>query len=458
VRGAGSDSARARAATQLGIHDARTRTRDYAIGIVNRYPAEEIAQRAGSRPAFVSRLVELGILAPSDDGNFSRADVRRVVLAHTLDRAGVPIEEVAAAMRRGVLSLVFMDQPFYERFATLTDETFRELAVRTELPLDLLMFVREAMGFAEPQPDDRVREDEQSLAPIMHRLISTGSRPAVVERLLRVWGESLRRIGDMETQWWRTEMEMPLLASGMSEGEVLEAANRLSTELSVLLETAIVTIYRAQHEHAATKNIVEDIEIALAKAGVYSRLERQPGVCFLDITGYTRLTEERGDEAAAQLAEQLARLVRQVSGRHGGKPVKWLGDGVMLYFPDPGAGVVAALEMVDGVTSAGLPPAHVGIHAGPVLFQDGDYFGRTVNVCSRIADYARPGEVLASQEVVDGWEGAGLEFEAIGPVELKGVSVVMELYAARRPVAGRRRTEAGARVRRSARAGGQHQE
>ena len=73
----------------------------------------------------------------------------------------------------------------------------------------------------------------------------------------------------------------------------------------------------------------------------------------------------------------------------------------MLHFPNPGHGVVAALEMVAAVAEAGLPPAHVGLHAGPVIFQEGDYFGQTVNLASRIAEYARPGEVIVSRAVVD---------------------------------------------------------
>ena len=97
----------------------------------------------------------------------------------------------------------------------------------------------------------------------------------------------------------------------------------------------------------------------------------------------------------------------------------------MFFFPNPGPGVVAALEMVAGVAEAGLPPAHVGLHAGPVIFQEGDYYGQTVNVASRIAEYARPGEVLVSQEVVDASGGAEVAFREIGPVELKGVSGAM---------------------------------
>jgi adenylate cyclase len=159
-----------------------------------------------------------------------------------------------------------------------------------------------------------VREDELRIAPVIQRLLETGSRPAVVERLVRVYGESMRRVAEMEGNWWHTEIETPLLESGMEEREMMEASHRLSTELASLEEQALLEIYHAQHEHAAMKNVVEDIEGALAKAGVYSRMERLPAVCFLDITGYTRLTEERGDEAAADLAARLSRMVQRTLG------------------------------------------------------------------------------------------------------------------------------------------------
>ena len=110
--------------------------------------------------------------------------------------------------------------------------------------------------------------------------------------------------------------------------------------------------------------------------------------------------------------------------------MKWLGDGVMFYFRDPGDGVLSALDLLDELASNDLPPAHVGIHAGPVVFQEGDYFGRTVNIAARIADYARPGEVLVSQEVVDAAGPAPLTFTALGPIELKGVSGLLRLHSA----------------------------
>jgi adenylate cyclase len=155
-------------------------------------------------------------------------------------------------------------------------------------------------------------------------------------------------------------------------------------------------------------------------------------VSFLDLTGYTRLTEEEGDQAAAGLAAELRGLVRRSSLEHGGESVKWLGDGVMFYFPDPAEGLIAALEMVEGVAAREMPPARVGIHAGPVIFQEGDYFGRTVNIAARMADYARPGEVLASQVVVDTASALPVGFDAVGPVQLKGVADPLDLYTVHR--------------------------
>jgi adenylate cyclase len=399
---------------------------------VSERSAEDVAHRAGVDPDYVGRLVELGILKRTKDGTFALSDVPRVRLVQMLERGGVSLDGIAAALRSGDISLAFMDNPFYERFASLSNVTFHELSARTNIPVELLMVVREAIGFGQPQPDDRVREDELRIAPTVQRLLETGSRPTVVEQLLRVCGESMRRIAEMEGRWWHTEVEMPLLESGLSEVEMMEAAHRLSTELAAVQERALLEIYHAHHEHAATKNAVEDIESALARAGVHSRVERTPAICFLDVTGYTRLTEEGGDEAAAGLAERLSRMVQRASVHHGGKPVKWLGDGVMFHFPDPGPGVVAALEMVEGVADAGLPPAHVGLHAGPVLFQEGDYFGRTVNIAARIAEYARPGEVVVSEDVVEKAQNAPVAFTEIGAVELKGISGPLRLHTARR--------------------------
>jgi adenylate cyclase len=399
---------------------------------VSGYTRQEVAQRAGVDRDYLDRLVELGILAPDVGGEFSPGDVLRARWLQSLERAGVPLEGVSAAIRDGTLSFSFLDVAAYDRFAGLSATTFQQLSAQTGIPLELLMVVREAVGFAEPQPDDTVREDELSVVPLIQLELAKGFRPMVIERWLRVYGDSLRRIAETEAAYWNSEVEMALLASGMTESEMLAAQADLGSQLTPLIEQVLLAIYHGQQEHAWSQVFVEHVEGALEAAGLHSRLDRPPAMCFLDITGYTRLTEERGDEAAAELAAQLANLVRQCSQEHGGTPVKWLGDGVMFYFREPAAAVLAALDMVEAVGRHDLPPAHVGIHAGPVIFQEGDYFGRTVNLASRIAEYARPGEVLVSREVVDAADGGPVTFTDTGPVELKGVPGPLHLYSARR--------------------------
>jgi hypothetical protein len=118
--------------------------------------------------------VELGILTPEEDGTFRPADVPRARLVQTLEQGGVPLEGMAAAIRTGDLSLAFMDAPFYEQFASLSGETFQAVAEKTGIPVKLLVVVREAIGFGQPRPKDRVREDELRIAPTIQRLLETG--------------------------------------------------------------------------------------------------------------------------------------------------------------------------------------------------------------------------------------------------------------------------------------------
>jgi class 3 adenylate cyclase len=379
---------------------------------------------------FIERLVELGILKPAEGDRFTAADARKAGVVKSLEGTGIPLEDMADALHKGTLSLTFLETPAYDRFAPYTTETFAQLSERTGVPVELLLVIREAAGGALPSPDDYVREDELEIVPYVQTQYDAGLRPLGTERLLRVMGDSFRRLTDAEGAWWNAEVLAPRLAAGRTVDDV--TAGEFTESLNAHSERATRAILRAHQAHAWTRNIVEATEVLLDKAGLYSRMEKPPAMCFLDISGYTRLTQERGDDAAADLADQLSRLVQRSSTQHAGRPVKWLGDGVMFYFADPGPGVVSALEMVEGVADAGLPPAHVGLHAGPVIFQQGDYFGQTVNVAARIADYARPGEVVVSQEVVEASDEDGVQFAEIGPVELKGVSGAMQLHAANR--------------------------
>ena len=183
-----------------------------------------------------------------------------------------------------------------------------------------------------------------------------------------------------------------MVAGGMSEGQMLALAAQISPQLRAQVEGMISWLYHRHQEHAIIEHVVGHVEEALDQAGVAPRKQTNPpAMVFLDLTGYTRLTEEHGDEAAAELAASLAVLVSRESRRRGGRAVKYLGDGVMFHFSDPGEAVLCSLDLVEQAPAASMPPAHVGVHAGPVVLRDGDYFGRTVNLAARIAAKAGPG-------------------------------------------------------------------
>jgi len=390
---------------------------------------EQAAERAGVEPSYLAQLQELGIIG-ADRDRFSEGDVRRALTAKSLEGAGIPLDVLGGAIQRGDLNLNFLDSAAYERFAGLCNETFRQVSDRTGVPLELLMVIRESIGMAQPSPDDRMREDELGVLPFLEMQIAAGFRTPAIERLLRVTGDATRRISEQEAAWWRSEVIEPAMAAGKGADEIGDP--EFADQVTPLSEQAMLSMYHAQQAREWTANIIDGFEQVMAKAGIHSRLERPPAICFLDITGYTRFTQELGDAASAELAATLARLVQRSSVQHGGKPIKWLGDGVMFYFDHPGAGVRSALEMADSLPAAGLPPVHVGLSCGPVLFQEGDYFGQTVNLSARIADYARAGEVLVTQEVVDASTSGVVAFNEIGPVELKGIAGAVALQSARR--------------------------
>jgi adenylate cyclase len=119
---------------------------------------------------------------------------------------------------------------------------------------------------------------------------------------------------------------------------------------------------------------------------------------FCDLVGYTALTEAEGDERAAAVAAALQVRVRGAAADHGAEVVKAMGDAAMLRCSDPAAAIRFALRLVDEVDSdPELPPIRVGVHSGPAVSHDSDWYGRTVNVASRLCAVAAGGEVLVSE-------------------------------------------------------------
>jgi DNA-binding transcriptional MerR regulator len=222
----------------------------------NQCQRHQVAERAGVELDFVSRLVGLGILSPDDRDRFTPADVRRVTIVQALQRAGVPLEGIGRAVQSGLLSLAFVDTTTYDRLASLSEVTFAELSEQTSVPLELLMVIREAVGSAQPRPSERVRDDELLIVPLIQLQLASGVRPPVIERMLRVYGDSLRRIAETEADLWHAEV-MPRLAARMGPAEMMQAANQLSPRLARLGDQAVLAIYHAQQAHTWTTSIIE---------------------------------------------------------------------------------------------------------------------------------------------------------------------------------------------------------
>jgi adenylate cyclase len=392
-----------------------------------RISREELVERAGVEPALVERYADLTLLAPDADGRFGASDVYRVRLIEACERAGMGAEAVARGIDEGRISLAFVDLS-YDRWAPVRSETFGELAARLDLPLDVVLSVAAALGTGRPGPDDRIRADDERIFGLM-RLASPMVDTEALVRLGRVYVDGLRRIAEAEASAFDQYFVGGLMNVGLSRMQAYEQANVLGLEMTPLQEQMIIDLYRRQQERRWTEYAVESIEEVVEAMGLYRRPERPPAFAFVDLAGYTRLTDERGDEEGARIAAQMSSVVEQVASSHQGVPVKWLGDGVMVSFRDPGPAVHATLEMIERAPSIGLP-AHGGIAAGPVVVQDGDYYGRTVNLASRIAGGATAGQTLVSELVAELADGSGVAFREVGPIELKGFAEPVRVFEA----------------------------
>ena len=399
---------------------------------MNGLSAAGLADLAGVTEVEVARLVELGILVPRDGTDpFLETDVQKVRLAAACEQAGLPMAGIASAIQAGRLSFAFLEAAPFRRWAVRSTRTYRQVSQETGVPLDTLGAVLESMGFARMGPDEPMREDELEVVPLLQLGLSSGTFDlAWLTRLGRAHADGLRLLATAWTEAYQARFEGPALESGADQRTAMELAAQLGGDFLPLGDPALLGIYRRHQELSWTEHLVERIENELEAAGMLGRPERVPAMSFLDLVGYTHLTEQQGDATAAALAETLAVLVNRSSREHGGVPVKWLGDGVMIHHREPAGAVLSALGLVAQLPEAGLPPAHVGVAAGPVVAQGGDYFGRTVNLAARIAAHASAGQVLVSGSVAESAPPQGVIFTDAGEVELKGFAHPVRLLEA----------------------------
>lgn len=394
--------------------------------------ADELARSAGVTPERVAELTNLGLLEPVD-GRYVAADVGRLNVVEALAGEGLPMDLVRAS-RAGLVALGWFEGVLPPAPALL-DRTFRQEAESLGLSFELVARLFESWGVAVPTPESHVRDDDaRMLAHIARAYMALERDDQRMIDSAKYFGDNIRRIAESQIAFFSREIIEPLLAEGRPLQDVIETINPLIVEvIRPAVRELLQWLHRRHVDALSMQMLVQTVEASLEKAGVeLARPARPPTISFLDLSGFTRLTDSAGDEEAVVLATTLSDLVHRSAAHHGGTVVKLLGDGVMFHFPDAGASVRCALALVPEAARGDLPPARVGVHLGPVVFRDGDYFGRTVNVAARITDYARPREVVVSQAVVESvGDASHVAFEPIGPVVLKGVSEPVVLHSAR---------------------------
>jgi adenylate cyclase len=389
----------------------------------------ELAREAGVDLAEIERFVAAGALRRDQDGLHGAEDVMQIRLIAALAAGGIDLEDVTWVIRERGMPLDRVAEMW--TLAESTGRTFEDFSAALGERAELLPQIYASFGLAVPSPETMMRSDEEVvLTSFLEVWGLVDDRPEVYARAARILGDGVRRI-DAATADLFGELGGPP-PSRLRKGLSLDEAQRPSRLITPVTERTLVWLHRRHIEHEVFERIVSSVEGTLAQVGRRERGSAEPpAVAFVDLSGYTALAAGEGDEQAARAAISLHALALDAAREHQGRVVKLLGDGVILRYGSAASAVSSVAELVPAIRVAGLPPAHAGIAAGPVVTRDGDIYGHTVNLASRIADHAAPGELLVPSDVAREARRHGFECEDVGDVELKGVAEPVPLSRVR---------------------------
>jgi adenylate cyclase len=390
------------------------------------FTADQLAGEAGVYPDRIEWLMNIGILEPSESATFSFGDVLRVKMVTALLQGGFTSEQVEWAVSEGHLNLDRFDEYSLVEPSPRSERAFAEFMAGVGPRGSLLPAVYTALGLPEPASSSPISTDEEERLQQFLRGWSSAPSDETLIRAARLIAEGAR----MAAQGWSDLIDEQLVDPAkerLYRGEIErfpEAVRESYSTLLRLLPPMMEWLMDRYQEQRRIADLVEGFEEFFAARGLGPPLPPTalPAVVFVDLSEYTRLTEERGDEVAAGYAATLQRESEAVAAANAGRLVKLLGDGAMLHFPDAERGLNAALALVQALNTDGRVSAHAGVQAGPVIERDLDLFGRTVNLASRLADAAGQGEVLVGQTVRDAVDNPTVRFEPADRTVLKGIT------------------------------------
>jgi adenylate cyclase len=392
-----------------------------------RMKTEEFAAEAGIEVDFVEQLTEIGVLKPDPDGGYGAGDLIRVEAVRAFLDAGIGFDRLKSALAEGIFTFDYLDR-FHPEPQPTSGRTLGEFAASLDALPSRLGEIYLAMGLPEPAADKPMRVDEEGLIEDFLRAWDFGSDDDTYRRAARLIGEPARRVAEGWTQLYVEKVSAPLAGQPLTADERIETIVASTERLARLAPRLMLWLLNRHLRHAIDRANIDGLEQELVARGLsLPSPDRPPAIAFVDISGYTALTELHGDRLAARTAERLRELAEGAAAGHGGRVVKMLGDGAMIYFPDVPSALAGVLRLVQGLGREDLA-AHAGIHAGPLIEHDGDYFGRTVNLASRVAGTAGAGEVVVTEQVATMAMEGGYSISGMSPITLKGIDRPARLF------------------------------
>jgi adenylate cyclase len=383
----------------------------------------QVAARAGVAPGTVRRWVKQG-LVPQYEGEWTPAAASHVRIVARLRERGHTVEQIREASQSGRLAFGFVDEllPTSDGRHSLADA-----ARATGLKPEQIERLIAAMGLSVLTVDSLSEEDMELLRYVAAILGAGLPMPALLQ-LARVYAQAMAQIADAEVRLFHLYVHEPLMRDGVSGVEMTEEMEALTGELLPFIAPIMNFMHGRFLAYFVEQDVIGHIEADLDE-NTAEEGRMRVAIAFADLAGYTRLTEEEGEQQAVGAVERFVEAVEQTLPIEA-RVLKTLGDEVMIVGADP----VSLTDWAIGLGASlpeGSPPPRIGIHHGAALYRDGDYYGREVNRAARVVARAAGGEVLVTRSVVDHAAGVdGLRFELIGGVVLKGFTEPTELFLA----------------------------
>jgi adenylate cyclase len=382
----------------------------------------EVARELDVSPDTLRRWAREG-LVPLPDDRWTPAALAHARIVARLRKRGHSLDEIRAASESGRLAYGFMEDLFPPRAST---HSIEEAAEQTGLEPALVERIWTTVGLAAPTGDE-VTEDDLQLLRYIAAALQAGFPLVAFLQLVRVYGQALARIADAEVRLFHLYVHEPLIQDGVPNLEMAEEMEGLARELLPLASPIMDHVHQRFLQHFLDQDIVGHMELEVESGGDLDLGRVRVAIAFADLAGYTRLTEEAGEEEAVDIIERFVEAVQHTLPDDA-RVIKTIGDEVMIVGSDAAALLDWAVGFQQLQTERPLP--RIGIHQGLTLYRDGDYYGRAVNLAARVGARAAGGEVLVTRPLVD-TAGSHLEFEHIGQVKLKGFSESTELFLAR---------------------------